>query len=238
MRSDGTEVQRLPGRGRTLSLVWSPDGRRLAFSTKGLRVIDWRRGTVRKLTDFSAGPPAWSPDGRRIAFGGVASDTGSVYVVRADGSKLRRLHRGYGPEWSPDGRRITFDSDRHVKVMDADGRHVQTLAAGGSPEWFGPAPTRTKLNVAPARATKGARLTVTGNVTKVGIALPGASVTIRFKATGARGFTTTSTATTNTNGRFKVTATAQRTGKWKAVHAATAATLASSATDKVTVRRR
>ncbi len=63
-------------------------------------------------------PPAWSPDGRWLAFTGVVGrhskgfeQPADVFVVRADGSDLRRLtHTGSAgePVWSPDGRMIVF----------------------------------------------------------------------------------------------------------------------------------
>jgi Tol biopolymer transport system component len=57
------------------------------------------------------GAPAWSSDGRSIAF--VTEH--SLFVMRADGSRVRRLYRiGAGtyfsgaPSWSPDGRSLAF----------------------------------------------------------------------------------------------------------------------------------
>ena len=65
--------------------------------------------------------PRWSPDGSRLAVSGckVTPDfllDCDVLVLRADGTKLRRLVGGHryhrAPVWSPDGKRIAFDSDR------------------------------------------------------------------------------------------------------------------------------
>ena len=85
---------------------------------------------------------AWSPDGSRLAFVRrirVGMDRGDwvtrpvIYVVRVDGSGLRRLspHRvaDEHPAWSPDGRMITFQRSfdlenelaNDIWVMNADG---------------------------------------------------------------------------------------------------------------------
>jgi TolB protein len=59
------------------------------------------------------GRPAWSPDGTALAFS--AANTGTLYVVNADGSNLRPLFAfGPGrqvsdPTWSPDGTKLAFD---------------------------------------------------------------------------------------------------------------------------------
>jgi len=42
----------------------------------------------RRLTE-NGGDPAWSPDGHAIAF----ERNGEIYVMRADGTRLRRLTR-------------------------------------------------------------------------------------------------------------------------------------------------
>jgi Tol biopolymer transport system component len=57
--------------------------------------------------------PAWSPDGRSIAFARyVRRDLSSIYLVRSDGTRLRRLYKSPGealpPVWSPDSRSIAF----------------------------------------------------------------------------------------------------------------------------------
>src|SRR5206468_2916662 len=78
----------------------------------------------------------WSPDGKRILFTRFGSDGADVYVMRADGSHVRRLTRARGDDvgaaWSPDGSKILFTSDRtglsQLYVMAPDGCDQRTLS--------------------------------------------------------------------------------------------------------------
>ncbi|CAH9069526.1 unnamed protein product [Cuscuta epithymum] len=91
----------------------SPDGKHIVFRSgrsgyKNLYVMDSRDGEldgkIRQLTD---GPwidtmPNWSPDGKLIAFSSNRHDPDdatqfSIYVIRPDGTDLRRIHVA-GPE--------------------------------------------------------------------------------------------------------------------------------------------
>ena len=107
------DLARLAGnRGEPLygSPDWSPGGERLAFvHGNSLAVVDRDGSDLRRLTplrlklDFlGAHGPAWSPDGKWIAFA-TASNGYDLYVVRPDGSGLRRLtrtkSREEGPAW-------------------------------------------------------------------------------------------------------------------------------------------
>lgn len=113
MRSDGSAKRRLLS-GPYREPDWSPDGRRLLVTRmRGRRsIFVWSSGKLSALTRGTR--PAWSPTGELIAFTrvhGLAPDGEflvSVYVMRADGSRVRRLERGFDPEWSPNGRRIIF----------------------------------------------------------------------------------------------------------------------------------
>ena len=97
----------------------SPDGRRLAFSSRGwIWVLELESGVARRLTrgadmDFR---PRWSPDGSRTA---LVRDTGaetSVVVVGAtDGRVLRTLDSpaiDLDPVFSPDGSTLYYSSAR------------------------------------------------------------------------------------------------------------------------------
>lgn len=66
---------------------------------------------------------------------------GSIYVMNADGSGLRRLTSGFEPALSPDGRRVAFtrwDEPRGLWVIDIDGSGEQFLSGANrarSPTW-------------------------------------------------------------------------------------------------------
>jgi TolB protein len=73
--------------------------------------------------------PSWSPDGRLIAFASNR-EGGGIFVVRPDGTDIRRLTatRGATPEWSPDGREIAFDAPDGVRIVSAAGRNERLVA--------------------------------------------------------------------------------------------------------------
>ncbi len=133
MNADGSRQVRLVRRGR--QPLWSPDGRRLAF-TRGqgggsAYVVNVDGSGERNVTRGPVGDFTWSPDGRRIAFDSERDGNSEIYVVNADGGGLRRLTRNAGrdlaPAWSPDGRRIAFAGSRGIHVMNADGSRQRNL---------------------------------------------------------------------------------------------------------------
>ena len=147
--ADGRHERRLTTMAQPVSFpAWSPDGRSIAFSgIRDVYTVPARGGRVTNLTR-SPKPwllrttPAYSPDGRTIA---IAASTdaynGDVFLMRADGSAMRRLTRSQGthdrhgeestPDFSPDGKRIVFTSNRdgnlEVYSIGVDGRGERRL---------------------------------------------------------------------------------------------------------------
>jgi hypothetical protein len=93
--------------------VWSPDSRRIAFSSKrddGTWRIYLMDADGTDVTPLPTGTgdalqPAWSPDGGRIAFVSTRTGNVDVWVVNLDGSGLLRLTTNskldISPTWSP-----------------------------------------------------------------------------------------------------------------------------------------
>ncbi|GIV81751.1 MAG: hypothetical protein KatS3mg051_1105 [Anaerolineae bacterium] len=105
----------------------SPDGQRLVYSANPLNdarlVIANADGSGQIVvpapdrTRPLSIRPRWSPDGERIAFASLSltpDGGGTIYVVRADGSDLRRVatYAGFYDDlaWSADGSLLYFSS--------------------------------------------------------------------------------------------------------------------------------
>jgi len=133
----------------------SPDGRTLAFHSnrsgrQAIWLADADGSNPRMLFDgrdlgSEPGTPVWSPTGGVIAFAmkpaGAADDNESeVYVMKSDGSGIKRLTAAPGddshPHWSADGKRIFFNSARATPDLKADWTRqwidIYSMAADGS----------------------------------------------------------------------------------------------------------
>jgi Tol biopolymer transport system component len=128
--------------------AWSPDGRKIAFTSsrvgnEDIYVVDVDGGGLVNLTRSRGTDrrPVWSPDGRQIAYRGDRDGNGEVYVMNADGSAQRRLTRNPAPDngavWSPDGRRILFQRALgDIWVMNRDGSAQRNLTPEVRPARF------------------------------------------------------------------------------------------------------
>ena len=140
---------------------WSPDGTRLAYHRKvpgsgGIEVLDLKTGKTQLLT-VPGRRPKYSPDGRYIAFirdyqaiplseftsadrvyrrgepGPYATwDRDEIWLIRADGTGLRRLARGGAHYWGRDSDRVFYISrlDKmlySISVEDARAEPVPVL---------------------------------------------------------------------------------------------------------------
>jgi Tol biopolymer transport system component len=103
---------------------FSPDGRELAFVTRGggprgeLNVIDLGSGEIRRLTRDAALAqcPAWSPDGRHLYFASSRGGAMNIWKIGARGGEAEPVTAGQGddvqPDVSADGSRIVFATYR------------------------------------------------------------------------------------------------------------------------------
>jgi Tol biopolymer transport system component len=92
---------------------------------------------------FFEGEPAWSPDGTKIAFVSRRDGKSHVYVMKADGTNVRRVtdsdQDDNRPTWSPDGRRLVFSREGALVEMPAGGgpvrRVVRAPGQADDPVW-------------------------------------------------------------------------------------------------------
>ena len=129
---------------RDLTPQYSPDGRRIAFSSSrtGYReiwVCDRGGSNAVQVTDLrsemSSGP-YWSPDSSAIVFQSIVDNQREIFVVLPNGGGLKRLtdHPAVDlqPTWSRDGSWIYFSSNR-----SGEPKTWKVPAEGGEPAEIG-----------------------------------------------------------------------------------------------------
>ncbi len=112
------------------NLTWSPDGRKIALSTRSggsvdLAIVDYRTEEVQKIVFpqlDAIGSVAWSPDGKKIAFQGNDGPFTNIYVYELETgdfiSATNDVFSDWDPAWSNDSEYLLFASDRgpHTEV--------------------------------------------------------------------------------------------------------------------------
>jgi WD40-like Beta Propeller Repeat len=138
--------QRVLARGAEAA-GWSPDGRWIAFISKGLWLVrpdgGQRHRVARGVSDF-----AWAPDGERLAITGHSRRR--LGFVRVDGRALKWLRLNVSPalgspSWSPDGRHIAFEASSRGEssessqlwIVGSNGRGLRRLTTGCGAELEG-----------------------------------------------------------------------------------------------------
>jgi eukaryotic-like serine/threonine-protein kinase len=148
-----------PGLDR--SPVWSPDGRRVAFSSQtanGIGSLSWRAadgsGTVERLTDTASRqqfPTSFSPDGTKLLFweigqGATAWDMGLLdFAAKGKVTPLvRTSFNEVNPDVSADGKWLAYQSDesgqyevyvRPLSDVDNGGKWLVSNGGGTRPRW-------------------------------------------------------------------------------------------------------
>jgi len=116
MEADGTNQQRLTDQGYAVSPNWSPNGQFLTFAwvrkygpgepgSFDIYLMDIASKQWVQLTHDGGhnDSPSWSPDGRHIVFQSNRSGKEEIWMMLADGSKVRQLTfsgRNSQPNWS------------------------------------------------------------------------------------------------------------------------------------------
>jgi WD40 repeat protein len=146
-------AERLTCSGHTnlvTGVAYSPDGKRLASSSRDQTVRVWDAGTGKELLKLeghsgAVGGVAWSPDGKRIAsvrqhdpFQPIAELAKYAELKlwdAATGKELLTLPGLFGVAFSPDGRRVaSAGTNRTIKVWDVDtGQQVFSLSGHQNP---------------------------------------------------------------------------------------------------------
>jgi Tol biopolymer transport system component len=146
------------GPGLDTDLALSPDGKRLAFSTRAERTRIWSlpfnavtgraRGSGQPVTTASvttAGMDAWTPnlsrDGKKLVFWAGRAGKHEFWVKSLEDARETLLvatdnfNRRWGPLWSRDGTRLAYRRDRLVNPERAQYESsIVLLPMGGGEE--------------------------------------------------------------------------------------------------------
>lgn len=146
-------------KGNIGPLVWSPDGRRLAFErwhgpSEAIYSIASAGGDEKKILDLSiaTGSSAidWSADGKWLAFSDAMSTPGdhlAVYLFNIRTGEKKKLTSppsedwgDWDPKFSPDGLRVAFKRvvnfwNDDIYLVSAGGGSLERLTANGRGIW-------------------------------------------------------------------------------------------------------
>lgn len=160
--SNGTGLKQLTtGANPAEAPAISPDGKEIAFVRSGVGIFTMNAngGGLRRLTTNGRDSyPAWSPDGRDIAFVRPRGPVWRVYVVPAEGGRLRPLTHAPPagrPSWTSAGLLIPSGGDL-LRVDPRSGRVLKYYGADIDVIWgqmsVAVAPRLSRLTYIGARA--------------------------------------------------------------------------------------
>ena len=156
--STGGGARRITAGGRALNVSpsFSPDGRRLVFTSSRagapqVYIMDADGTNAELLTSFVFGEqsyqsnPDWSPDGRLVAYQSQIAGRFQIKTIAIRDRSTRVLTSeglNEDPSWAPDGRHLVFTSTRtgarQLWVLDTESGRVRQLTrtpGARSPAW-------------------------------------------------------------------------------------------------------
>ena len=155
MDYDGRNSYRLT-RDESLALSpdWSPDGRKLTFTSykdnnPDAFVVDLDKRSYDTVSGHIGlnTTPAFSPDGKTLALTLSKPGNPEIFLLDLDSRELTRLTKNRAidtsPAWSPNGRELAFVSDRsgypQIYIVDREGVDLRRLTYNGynntAPAW-------------------------------------------------------------------------------------------------------
>lgn len=166
MDYDGRNIRPITqDRNLCLSPAWSPDGRKLVYTSyrqanPDLYVYNLDTGRIRVLAAFPGmnSAASWHPNGGSLAITLSRDGNPEIYRINADGSNPVRLTHSRdvdtSPVYTPDGSAIYFISDRYGAPQI-----MRMAASGGQPS----AVVRSGQNDDPAVSPKGDKIAYTSS---------------------------------------------------------------------------
>ncbi len=116
-----------------IQAVWSPDGRRIAYSrTDGASAIaDVATGKTETLPARGFFVRSWSPDGKKLVGQSAAAENNAARMVEYDlgTGRTRELGSGNGQTWTPDGRFVLFERGGKIFRIDPASLREDELAS-------------------------------------------------------------------------------------------------------------
>lgn len=132
MSIDGTDPRKLVS---GMMPNWSKDGKMLACSRSGVRIVDADDGSERKLIERGGWGAQWSPDGEMIAF--TQGTTIKIYDVETEAVRvlLEKETQQYrqvfwNMSWSFDSKRLCFTAKKPDDTIE-----LATVNVTGDPEF-------------------------------------------------------------------------------------------------------